>query len=88
MSKISSTMSREIENLSKMSFNGLVYFKIFVSTFCPTTPSLHIKIAVRMLSQPFTVTAESFKQSYLNRYIAVSPSLAKIYLLPGELCRM
>ena len=72
MSKIASTLSREIGTSSKMSSNGLVYFLIFVSTYCPTTPSLHIKIAVRTLSQPFTVTAAILPQWD----IVVSPSLA------------
>ena len=60
MSKIASTLSCEIGTSNKMSFNGLVYCLIFVSTYCPITPSLHIKIAARTLSQIFTVTAESF----------------------------
>ena len=60
MSKIASTLSCEIGTSNKMSFNGLVYFLTFGSTYCPITPSLHIKIAARTLSQIFTVTEESF----------------------------
>ena len=81
MSKIASTLSCEIGTSNKMSFNGLVYFLTFGSTYCPITPSLHIKIAARTLSQIFTVTEESFA-AILPQWVYCSFTLSCINLPP------